>query len=133
MNNTNVIYPLKKASEGLLFMSESEYPFEVFLWDSSDTQITPEKIIQKTNHPVDTPVEVVGLDEFFAVATTEEDWHEAEEKETVKKYQNLVETIKKCLKNVTVYRLGKRRIDIYIVGKTESDSVAGLATKVVET
>ncbi len=34
MTNTNskIIAQLKQASEGLLFMSESEYPFVVFLW-----------------------------------------------------------------------------------------------------
>jgi hypothetical protein len=125
---------LRKASDGLQFMSESEAPFEVFLWESKDTPVlNSEAILQKTGRSSDTAVEVVDPDSFFAVATTEQDWHSPEERETVKKFQNLVETLKTTLSDMKVYRLGRRNIDAYIIGRTPTGDYAGLSTRVVET
>lgn len=115
-------------------MSESEYPFEVFLWENEDKEdITPELILKKTGRSLNTPVEWVDLDSFFEIATTEQNWHSSKEKETVKKYQNLVKILKDNLTEIQVVRLGTIAIDVYIVGKTPSSDLAGLTTKVVET
>jgi hypothetical protein len=117
MNETD---QLKEASEGLLWMSESEYPFEVFTWDKWDKadSLTPTLVLKHAEYPPDTPVDVVGVDEFFAPATTEEDWHNEDEKAQVKRYQNLVTTLKQNLKDIQVYKIGEVEIDIYSVGKT---------------
>ncbi len=130
--NSEILEHLKRASDGLLMMSESEYPLEAFLW-SATPPATPEKVIQQTNHPQDTPIKIVEIEDFFQVATTEEDWHGEEEKATVNKFKTLVQTIKSSLKNPQVYRLGEIEIDAYIVGETPTGDLAGLSTKVVET
>ncbi len=130
--NSEILDQLKLASNGLLFMSESEYPFEVFLWAGIGL-LTPEKVLQQTNHNQDTPVKVASLDDFFRVAVTEEDWHEEEDKATVKRFQTLVQTLKENLSNLQVYRLGKIEIDVYVIGQTSSGDSIGLSTKVVET
>jgi hypothetical protein len=132
MTNKEITDQLKATSEGLFWMSESEYPFEVFLWEGA-ARLTHEEVIQKTGHSSDTPIETVTVDNFFSVATTEEDWHGDEEKETVAKFKALVQTIKLNLANSTVYRLGEIEIDVYIIGEIPSGSLAGLSTKVVET
>ncbi|HEY9873839.1 MAG TPA: nuclease A inhibitor family protein [Candidatus Obscuribacterales bacterium] len=134
MTNTDseLIDQLKKACDGLLCMSESEYPFEVFLWEIK-APLTPEKLLQQTNHPQNTPIEVVDIDKFFEVATTPQDWYGEEENSTMKKYQFLVEILKQNLSNLEVYRLCERKIDVYIVGQTNAGNLAGLSTKVVET
>lgn len=136
MTNTNSeqLDQLKKASDGLLFMSESEAPLEFFHWQAFDNEaLTTESLLQKTGHSSDTSVEVVDLDSFFEVATTEHAWHDSEDKQTVKKFQTLVETLKQSLSDIKVYRVGQRTIDVYIVGKTVLGDYAGLSTKVVET
>jgi Nuclease A inhibitor-like protein len=134
MTNTNseIIALLKQASEGLLFTSESEYPFLVFLW-SGIAPVTPEKVVQQTAHSPDTPVKAIAVDDFFRVATKQEDWHSPSEQETVKKFQNLVQVIKTNLSNPQVYRLGSKEADVYILGTTPSADLAGLSTQVVET
>jgi hypothetical protein len=133
-NNLEVADQLKNASSGLLCMSESESPFEFFQWELPQPQdLTPEKVCQQTNHSLDTPVEMVDIDDFFKVATTEQDWQDATEKETVKKYQQLVKILKQSLRHLKVYRLGSRNIDVYIVGQTSSGEWVGLSTQVVET
>ncbi len=132
MTNTQIKDQLTEASNGLLLMSESEYPLEAFLWDVT-APATSEKVLQQTNNSPDTPVKVVTVDDFFSVATTAEDWHEDEEKESVKKFQALVQTLKANLKNLQVYRLKEIEIDVYVVGETPTGNLAGLSTKVVET
>lgn len=125
---------LKQASNGLLFISESDYPFETFLWKTEKQEkITPELIIQKAQHSLDTLVEFQDIDSLFEVATTEQSWHSPEEKETVKRYQNLSKVLKNNLTDIKVARLGRIKIDVYIFGKTVSGDLAGLATKIVET
>jgi hypothetical protein len=134
MANTEILDQLKQASDGLLFQSESEYPFEVLLWDRPDkTPLTPAQVLSQTGHPASIPVKVVTLDDFFRVVVTEEDWHSEEEKATVKRFQTLVQTLKDNLSNLQVYRLGETEIDVYIIGQTPSGDSAGLSTKAVET
>ena len=136
MTNTSseLLEQLKKASDGLLFMSESEAPFEPFYWEAVDKgTINPKSLLQKTDRPQNTPVEVVDLDCFFQVATTEQKWHSPEERKTVKKFNDLVNTLKQNLSDIKVYRVGKRNIDVYIAGKISAENYAGVSTKVVET
>ena len=130
--NLEIIDQLKAATDGLLFTSESDYPFEVFLWEAI-APVTPEKVVQQTGHPQDTCVEVVEVENFFRVATTESEWHTEEEKETVKRYQSLLKKLQTYLSDMKVYRLGHVEIDVYIVGKTPAGNLAGLSTHVVET
>ncbi|MCC3600091.1 MULTISPECIES: nuclease A inhibitor family protein [unclassified Microcoleus] len=123
---------LKQASEGLLFLSESDAPFEVVNW-SAQGQLTPAKLLQLTEHSPDESIESVSIDDFFAMATQAEDWHNEEERETVQRFQNLVSVLKQNLSQLQVYRVGNISIDAYIVGVTPGGDWAGLSTQVVET
>ncbi|QKQ75191.1 nuclease A inhibitor family protein [Nostoc sp. TCL240-02] len=131
--NSEILEQLKQASDGLLFTSESDYPFEVFLWSGIATPTTTQKVVQQTGHSPDASVEIVPVDDFFSVATTPQDWHEDEEKAIVTRFKKLLEIIKSSLKTPQVYRLGEIEIDAYIVGETPTGDLAGLSTKVVET
>jgi len=127
---TNITNILKQATDGLLMMSESEYPFEVFTWESAPLNVTT--VLEKTGHSQETPVKVVEIDDFFRNSVSEEDWHEDEEKATVKKFQNLVNILKTNLTDLQVYKIGSKEIDVYILGNTP-DGIAGISTKVIET
>jgi Nuclease A inhibitor-like protein len=133
--NHILLEKLEQASKNLLFPSESEYPFDVFFWRfaADISEINQELILKNLKKPSDTQFDILELDPFFEVVTTEQDWHGEEEKETVKKYQNLVKVIKENLTEIKVARIGQIEIDIYIFGKTASNDIAGLSTKVIET
>ena len=75
----------------------------------------------------------MSVDDFFAIATQEEDWHDEEERETVKLFQNLVSVLKQNLSHLQVYRVGNTNIDACIVGMTPCGDWTGLSTKLVET
>jgi len=76
---------------------------------------------------------MLTLDDFFAIATQEEDWHHEEERETVKLFQNLVSVLKQKLSQLQVYRVGSIDISVYIVGVALGGGLTGLSTKLVET
>lgn len=122
---------LKQAADGLLFMSESDYPFEGFLWQGQ-APLTPEKLLDHLGQPSDTAIEVVALDDFFEPATEELDWYGPEERDTAKRFRQLLATIQQQLPDAKVYRVGSVEITVVIVGQVEDD-VVGLTTKVVET
>ncbi|MCC3409593.1 MAG: nuclease A inhibitor family protein [Microcoleus sp. PH2017_10_PVI_O_A] len=127
-----IITQLKQATEGLLFLSESDAPFEIVKWKTQG-KLTPAKLLQLTEHSPDESVELVSVDEFFAMATQEEDWHDEEEREIVQRFQHLVSVLKQNLSNIQVYRVGTTDIDAYILGVTPTGNWMGLSTQLVET
>ncbi|MHC5596902.1 MAG: nuclease A inhibitor family protein [Nostoc sp.] len=124
---------LKQSSADLLMMSESDYPFEVFLWTAQANGLTTQKLLQLTDHPHNSAIEEVTLDYFFRNCAYEQEWHDEQQKQNVKKFQTLVQILEDNLNEIKVYRIGTIDIDVYIVGKTSSGDLAGLSTKVVET
>ena len=130
----DLIDQLKQACNKLLWISESEYPFEVFCWQNQTaSDLTHEKLLDFTHHSTDTIVKTDDFDSFFEVVTQPQDWYGDEEIATMKQYQQLVATLKQRLNNLKVYRLGEINLDIYIVGQTPDSHLAGIATKAVET
>ncbi|MEA5504044.1 nuclease A inhibitor family protein [Halotia wernerae UHCC 0503] len=125
---------LKQATDGLLMMSESEYPFEVFVWSNQAQEpLTNQKLRQLTGNSQEKPIEKVELDYFFRNCAEEKEWHDETQKQNVQKFQSLIKILKDNLIDIQVYRIGKISIDVYIVGKTPSEDLAGISTKVVET
>ncbi len=130
-NESTLLETLQQASAGLLYSSESDYPFTVFSWQIEAS--TPEQILTQTEHSKNTPIQTVDFDKFFAPVTQEKDWYGPEEKAAVTKYLQLVKTLKGSLRDIQVYRIGKTELDVYILGQTSTGTLAGLSTKVVET
>ena len=125
---------LKSLSQNLVWMSESDYPFDIFTWSNQEsTEFNTQNLLQKTNHSPESPVKVLEIDKFFQRATDEKDWYDDDERETAKKYQTLLETLKQNLDNIQVYKIGEVEIDVYIVGQLKSGDWVGLSTKAVET
>ncbi|MGK7950260.1 MAG: nuclease A inhibitor family protein [Xenococcaceae cyanobacterium] len=78
-------------------------------------------------------MEVRELDRFFARVTEEKDWYEEEEIAECKRYRELVKLLKTHLTDIKVYRVGEVEVNCYVLGQTESGSIAGLSTMMVET
>jgi hypothetical protein len=124
---------LKKATRGLLFQSESDYPVEPFSMPATDGKaLSAADIIAAKKLPADSPVKELKLDDFFAVAVQEQEWQGKEERERAGRFQKLVALLKKNLTDIRVYRIGDVEADVYVVGKGPSGEFAGVTTKVVE-
>lgn len=134
MNDPELVNALEDAIAGLQWMSESDYPFTVVYWQTQEQdKFTPERLLQLTGHPSDAIVETDDLDSFFALATQAQDWHDPETAANVKRYQALVSFLKQHLHALLVCRIGDIDLDLYIIGKTSTGALAGLATKTIET
>ncbi|MBD2593868.1 nuclease A inhibitor family protein [Nostoc spongiaeforme FACHB-130] len=130
----NVMQQIQQTSYGLLMMSESEYPFEVIFWTGEGQEsLTNQKLLQLTNHPSETSIEIVELDYFFRNCAEAKEWHDEIQQQDVQKFKSLVQILKENLTNIKVYRLGTIDIDVYIIGKTPTGDLAGISTKVIET
>ncbi len=130
MKDHELITQLSQAVEGLLWLSESDYPFETVYLENVDNIET--KLLELTNSNAKTKIEIRDIDCFFHRVTQEDNWDE-DELEECKRYQALVKLLKTQLQDIKVYRVGEWEIQVYILGKTESGNVAGLSTMVVET
>ncbi len=132
--NSDILQKLSLASSDLLWLSESDFPFEAFTFSQKNLPEMQENILlEKLDKQADTLVKKVEFETFFQRATKEEDWHNTSEKATVQQYQNLVAILQNNLHNLQVYLLGEIEIDVYILGQLPSGDWAGLSTKMVQT
>jgi hypothetical protein len=126
-----ILNELKEASAGLLFMSESEYPFEAVRLGVVEP--TPASLRQLSGGEADAPVETRSLEDFFRIAASEEEWRSFAERADAKKYQALAALLKENLKHVKAYRVGSVNIPVYLIGQSAQGNWLGLSTRVVET
>lgn len=130
--NQEIKEKLQQASSYLLMSSESDYPFEIFLWEDENL-ITPDIILRLGGYPKSTIVETTNLNDFFRNCAFSQDWHDRTQKEQVHKFQNLINVLNSYLQDIQVFRIGEISIDVFILGKTDNNNIAGLKTTVIET
>ena len=123
---------LKEATEGLLYMSESDYPFEVIRWDGSE-QLSPEYLQHVAGVDSSAKVEESTLDEFFRVPAGEQEWKGEAQLAEARKYQRLRHLLEENLTDIKVYRVGEINIFILVVGRGVEGSWLGVSTRAVET
>ena len=92
MAKSSITQALQKASQGLLFQSETDAPFEAFEWPGEQGKPDKARVLELAGLPPGTPVKTKSLAAFFKDATTEQDWHDDEEKAEVQKFKKLVQT-----------------------------------------
>jgi hypothetical protein len=133
MKKTENLSGLTKASQGLLFPSETDAPFEAFEWPGEQGKPDRTRVLELAGVAAGTPVKVKSLDAFFKDAAAEQEWHDEQERAQAQRFQQLVGTLKETLADTKVFQIGKgTEKDAYVVGRTDS-GWAGLKTKVVET
>jgi hypothetical protein len=114
-----IISELERAADGLLYESESDYPFTPFIWENrGGEELSIERLLELTGQDRNRPVEIIKLDDLFR---------------DEERYRGLVQVLRKNLRDIKVYRVGRINIDIYIIGKDSKGNFAGVATKAIET
>ncbi len=128
-SESGIIGEMGRLTEGLYWMSESDYPFEIKSFESKEVF---EDFLNVQSEPAKS-VENIEPYQFFSNATQNQKWHTAQDTAIVERYRALIKFLKENLQNVEAYRFGDSLKDVYIVGETKSCEVVLLATKVVET
>lgn len=130
-SDEQLIEELSEATRGLLFLSESDYPFEVFKWTSAE----PTRAFLRGLAGADSsaPVETRGAREFFRAAVSEPEWKGEEELALARRFQTLLRLLETSLADLEVYRVGEVDIKVYVAGRAPSGNFVGVSTRVVET
>jgi len=121
MTQITFIEQLTTLTKGLLYMSESEYPFDIYCISTlaqldlgQATEISPLYFLQH--------------------AATEQSWHDEHEKLIVARYQQLLAFITNSCEIIGAYKTKPPLATIYILLKPSDESLfVVLSTKVVET
>lgn len=130
-NDERLIEELRGATRGLLFMSESDCPFDVFRWEVAEP--TPQFLRGLTGHAPSAPVEERRAADFFRVAASEPAWKGEAELATARRYQALLRLLEKNLSGLKVFRVGTINMPVYVAGRAPSGAWLGVSTRVVET
>lgn len=128
----SLVEHLNRAAEGVLYMSESDYPFEVVRLKITEP-LSPSSLLQKLDMAEDTPVEVLSYGEFYDPTAPDPDWYGEQERAEAARYRSLMQLLEDNLTDINIYRLGEIEIDIYILGQADSGEIIGLSTKAMET
>ncbi len=133
MTKEELIAQLYEKIDGLYFPSESDFPFEVIVWENfADDLLNTEKWLAHVGFPTDSPIENTSIDYLFRNLSVEQAWHDEVQKEQTAQFKALQEFLQANLTDLTVYRVGRIEITIFIIGKFGND-VVGLKTQAVET
>ncbi|HYO91410.1 MAG TPA: nuclease A inhibitor family protein, partial [Pyrinomonadaceae bacterium] len=130
--DVQIIEELKKATEGLLFMSEADYPFEVVHLEG-EVEPSQQRLRELGGAAADAPVETRSLEEFFRAAASEPEWKQGDELATARRFQSLMRLLKGSLSETRVYRVGEIKMAVFILGKSAEGNWLGLQTRAVET
>jgi hypothetical protein len=131
-SDEDIVSELERLTAGLLFMSESDYPFEIVYWKGLQ-EMSAQYLRGLTATAEEVPVESVSVDRFFRVGMNAENRQTDESRLEAQKYRDLVQLLKDNLDKLKVYRVGKINIPVYIIGRSPSGNWLGIATRVVET
>ncbi len=123
---------IKKAADGLLFISESDHPFELVHIEDNPSSIE-NKIMQLAKKPAGTTIEKQDLDYFFRNMVKVYPEFSTAQKNTARRFADLVKVLKENLTDIHVYRVGDVQVDAFIIGQLKNGQYAGLRTKLIET
>lgn len=124
---------LRRACDGLLMMSESDYPLEVVRWPGGGEQVEHARLRALAGVSEDAPVERQSVAEFFRAAAAERDYHSPAERATAARFRRLVALLGEGLTDAAAYRVGEINIAVFVVGRGPGGDWLGVATRVVET
>ena len=128
----NLARKLTVLCDGLYYISETDSPVLVFHGGAAGA-VSREELLRVTGTPADAPVEEVGFKQLFEKLTAHRDWHGDAERQRSERFRQIGEILESSLTDLKVFRVGRIRIDIYVVGMDQAGNLTGVMTKAVET
>jgi hypothetical protein len=117
---------LQQLTSGLLFLSESEYSWQVYA-GAADKPMPPDFT------PIPGRAEEVTLDYLFSGAVSEEPDQDLISQDNSTRYRALKAWLQTHLQELRVVKHGERLKQVLITGKTTTGERVALTTQVVET
>lgn len=125
---------LEGAAAGLLYMSESDYPFTYYFRPAridGELRLAEFRALEGISDAE--PVEQITLDAFFARHIENVDPFDAVAVGRVPEYEHLKRTLEQELDRPRVFRVGTIAVHCYVVGTDRDGNVVGLTTTAIET
>ena len=129
-SDEEILAELSEATRGLLYMSESDYPFEPLRLEGEPT---PVRLRALAGAAGDAPVLTLSLEEFFRAPVSEPDRKGGAELASARRLQSLARALAENLSEVRAYKVGRINMPVYVLGRSPRGSWLGLSTRVVET
>lgn len=127
-----VLAALNKATKGMLYTSVTDAPFEIVHWKSRATIRSSADLTKMIGQSSGMLVEDVGLEKFFHDLIQLKEYYDDHAKKAVGQYRTLLAMLKEHLADLTVFKVGKVDLDIYVMGRTAEGDWAGVMTSAVE-
>lgn len=128
----DVLERIAEACQGLNFVSETDSDVRpLFLGPLDD--ISPAsfgKVVAQTAGATITERDAGG---FFAALTKARSWQTPAQARNAKRFAELEKLLNAELQDLRVFRVGRVRIDIYVVGRDAAGNWLGVKTHAVET
>ena len=121
-----------EATEGLLFMSETDAPFEIGIVSQS-ADLSDDSLRRITGKNPDALVEQRALSDFFRASMKEHEGQNETGRASTARFRKLYSLLESELSDVRVFRIGEINIAALIVGRTPSGNFVTLRTDLVET
>ncbi|MFO0821798.1 MAG: nuclease A inhibitor family protein [Gemmataceae bacterium] len=119
--SNSVLTALRDATRGLLFPSESDAPFEAFLWPPGSVDAA--SLLVQIGLPADTPLESLTLTELVRSIPSSMRGN----------FLPLATTLVDQVSGVKVYKVGSANRTVYIIGTTADGFRAGVKVEAIET
>ena len=123
---------LSESVKGLIFVSEIDSDYQIFHGRKA-TSVDSESLFKQLKIMKSGYIEKIEFANFFAPLIEFKDWYREEERKMTEKNIKLKEILEENLYDLKVYKIGKTKIDIYIVGLDEQDNLCGVKTCAIET
>jgi len=122
---------IQQAAQGLFFLSESDYPFEIVQLEKAVS--IENELLVLANKPAGTAIEKTTLDYFLRNMTRIDPDATSEQHDIAQRFKRLQDILKEKMSDIQVYRVGSIQVDAFIIGKLKDGSFSGLRTKLIET
>ena len=122
---------IEKAREGLVYVSETDAQIELF-FNASMNEPSAKELLRWLGKQDETVAESADPEDFFGRLTSAKEWHMKDQTRNVLKFKKLQQLLEKELANLRVIRIGKIRVETYVIGKSK-EGILGIKTFSVET
>ena len=123
---------LSEASQGLIYMSETDAGIEPFEGGPAG-EVTAGNLLGQIGGGGDTPVEERSFEQVFGRLTRVYEGGSEEQAATAGRFAALKGVMEQNLRDVKVFAVGRVQVDIYMVGLDADGNLSGVKTKAVET
>lgn len=131
-DDENLISAIADACRGLIYVSETDSPLEPVSFGVADGE-KPSDYLAAMGKSADELFEEVPADEFFQRLTRIEEWYTEAERDRARRFKTLFQLMNDNLSGIRIFRFGRIRVDIFIVGRAKSGRLIGVRTFAVET